>query len=411
MQINIIYRILYIILSFSLLIGFYFGEDSSGSGGFINDFRNTWPLVINPFDEGLISRLDFKFPLHYYLMFSLNNIIKDQYTLRALFCIASISVPFLFYLCLKNKFHNINKNNTFLFSLIIFLLPSFRSGAIWANTQITALIFFLLSLLFFLKNINKQNKNIINFNLVMSLIFLSLAVYSRQLYALVFLYYVFYFYRNLNLKFFIIVCAIIFLFSIPGLIFVTQHPRILTTTVDNTFYNSLLINCSILSFYLLPFYFTLIFFKKLKLKEIFSGNLNNVIVLVLISLIFLYFFNYNYKLGGGFFLKLSVILFDNLYLFYLSSLAGVILLSSLAKEKIDNLVIIFLLLFGFTSYAIFQKYFEPMFIILLFILFQTEKTKFLLDNKKTIFTYQLYFFIYLLSAIINDVYQITKNLN
>ena len=36
---------LYFVLSSTLIIGFYFGEDSSGSGGFIADFNNTWPIM------------------------------------------------------------------------------------------------------------------------------------------------------------------------------------------------------------------------------------------------------------------------------------------------------------------------------------------------------------------------------
>ena len=44
-------------------------------------------------------------------------------------------------MCLKLKYSKIDINNLFLFSLIIFLLPSVRSAAVWPNTQITAIIF------------------------------------------------------------------------------------------------------------------------------------------------------------------------------------------------------------------------------------------------------------------------------
>ena len=39
-------KILFFILYLTLFTGFYFGEDSSGSGGFIFDFNHTWGYII-----------------------------------------------------------------------------------------------------------------------------------------------------------------------------------------------------------------------------------------------------------------------------------------------------------------------------------------------------------------------------
>ena len=144
MKISLLNRFLYFFLSLSLFVGFYFGEDSSGTGGHINDFNNTWQLVLN-FQESIF--IDFTkwiivFPLHYIILSQIQNLAQDKYLLRLIFCFISLSVPYLFYVCLRNKFEKEDKNLLYLFSLIIFLLPSFRSGAIWANSQITALIFF-----------------------------------------------------------------------------------------------------------------------------------------------------------------------------------------------------------------------------------------------------------------------------
>ena len=63
-----------------------------------------------------------------------------------------------------------------------------------------------------------------------------------------------------------------------------------------------------------------------------------------------------------------------------------------------------------TSYQIFQKYFEPMFLIILFTMMTTEITKLFLIDKKSILIFKLYIFIYLGTAIVNDTFQITKNL-
>ena len=152
-------------------------------------------------------------------------------------------------------------------------MPSFRSGAIWPNTQITAIFFLLSSIVFLLRWENKKIK-IINTNLILSLFFMSLAVYTRQLYALVFLFYLYIFFTKLNLKNFILVTFIIFSLALPGLYFIYKVPSILTfwfspkaeATSYPIFFNTILINLSIISFYLLPIYLFLFFDKKIKIN-------------------------------------------------------------------------------------------------------------------------------------------------
>ena len=39
-------KILFCFFYLTLFVGFYFGEDSSGSGGFIGDFNSTWGYII-----------------------------------------------------------------------------------------------------------------------------------------------------------------------------------------------------------------------------------------------------------------------------------------------------------------------------------------------------------------------------
>ena len=180
-QISKINIYLYITLSFTLLLGLYFGEDSSGNGGFIGDFKGTLSLVKDPLNYSTI--VDFKFPLHYYLTGTIYYFSKSELILRIIYCCVSLITPYIFFMCLREKFKSVYKNNLFLFSLIIFILPSFRSGAIWPNTQVTALIFFLASLYNFVKWQNLNNFKIINHSLLYSIFFMSMAVYIRQLYA------------------------------------------------------------------------------------------------------------------------------------------------------------------------------------------------------------------------------------
>ena len=406
MQISKLNKLLYLILSLTIFIGLFLNEDSSGSGGFIIDFNSTFPLVKNPFQAAMFNgEIDFKFPLHYYFSSLIYFFTKNEFYLRFVFCLFSLSCPFLFYLCLKEKYSDIDKNNLFVFSLILFIMPSFRSGAIWANTQITAIIFFLFALYFFLK---WESKNIrtINANLIFTLLFLSFAVYTRQLYSIVYLYFLYLFFIKFSLKDFLKICLVIFVLAIPGLILTLLYSDILTTMYSFNFYNTLLINSSIISFYLIPFYLIFLF---VNLKKV---AINKYIIPFLAILTFViiatFYFDYNFRNGGGFFIKASVILFNNLYLFYLSSFIGLFLIYLIALEDKKTLLLSLLLLFGFSTLHIYQKYFEPMFLILFFLVYEIKLTRLFLKNKKYIVIISLYFLVYFLLALTNNFYLITK---
>ena len=157
MKINNLNIFFYFILSISLFFDLFFNIDSAGSGGFIADYNSTWPLVENPL--AYRANLDFKFPLHYYIASFIYKIVNDKEIVRFVYCLLAIPIPYLFYLCLKEKFKKINLNNLFLFSLIIFLLPSFRSAAVWPNTHITGIFFFLVALFYFLRWETKNKFN------------------------------------------------------------------------------------------------------------------------------------------------------------------------------------------------------------------------------------------------------------
>tara|TARA_B100000401_G_C52812002_1_gene724382 strand:- start:2702 stop:3928 length:1227 start_codon:yes stop_codon:yes gene_type:complete len=401
-------KILYLLLSLSLIIGLFYGEDSSGSGGSIADFRSTWPLVENPlnFDCGC----EMKFPLHYYIASLIFKIGQSEFFLKFTYCLAALTVPILLYKCLNIKYPKLNKDNLFLFSLLILLLPTLRSAAIWPNTHLTAIIFFLISIYFFLKWEIKKNFKKINKELMLTIFFMSLTVYTRQMYAMIFLYFVFIFFQNLQFKIFIKTCLIIFSFSIPGIIFVYFYPIILTGTFNSSLYNSLLVNSSIISFYLIPFYFLIFTYHREKLDLINLKNITVLFFIILIVWVMSQSFDYNFKMGGGYFLKLSLILFGDFNFFYLTSIIGFFLLYLLGKNKPNNIILILLILFGFSARILFPKYFEPMLIILLFFVFSTKLPQVFLKEKRNIYLYGVYMLIYLITGIVNQAFQITKTL-
>ncbi len=410
MKISLLNKLIYLLLSLSLFIGFYFGEDSSGSGGHIADFNNTWGYieVLKNSLFVLPSKWALHTPLHYIILSKIYIFIKSKYFIRIIFCIFSMSLPFLFYSCLKINYSNINKNNLLTLSSLIFLFPSFRSGAIWANSHITALFFLLMFLIFFLKWIKGSNFKELNTNIYLQLIFLALAVYTRQYYALIYIYCMYIYFKKFSLFNFFKISFIVFILAIPGFFLIYFDPTLLSVTFDTKLYNTVLIGSSILSFYLIPIFFIIFFLNKkehqIDKKQQYLFIFISIIVVLMLSV----FFDYNYKLGGGYFIKLSYLLTNNNILFLISSVIGLTLLFHLARENNDNILLICLLIFGFSAYVIFQKYYEPMFFFIFFLMIKSSIPKIFLKNIKNVYFLYLYFGIYLVTAIINDIYQITK---
>ena len=405
MKITYLNKIFYLIGSVSIFISLFFNIDSAGSGGFVIDFSSTWPLVENPLNFN--TNLEMKFPLHYYIASLIYLIVGEKELLRLVYCFIGLFVPFLFFICLKKKFKNIDKNNLFLFSLIIFLLPSFRSSIVWPNTQITGMIFFLISLYYFLEWEIQKKFNYFSKPLFLTIFFMSLTVYSRQIYAIIFIYFVIIFFIKLKKKIFLVSCSVIGLFASPGIVFVYFWPRILKATFDLKLYNSLVINASIISLYLIPFFSIIYFFTKERLS-IDIKKKTALILCILFVCICSLFFDYNYYMGGGFFIKLSVLLFDNLIFFFITSILGFYLLFLLTLNNNLNTILILLILFGVSAYIIFMKYFEPMFILVLFLLLKTKYVNLFLVSKKNIYLYHGYFLIYLSAAIVNNFFLLTK---
>ena len=184
-----------------------------------------------------------------------------------------------------------------------------------------------------------------------------------------------------------------YLFFLYLILLVLSSPRTLTTTFNFNFSNTFLVNTSIISFYLIPIFFLDIFknFRNLRIKQFILDNYISLIFSFLIISFASLNFNYNASLGGGFFIKLSILLFDNLLLFYLTSIVGFFLIIQIIKEDKKISFLFLLLIFGISSYQIFQKYFEPMFIILLFSVINLNILRYLRKLKINILYLSLFF--------------------
>lgn len=413
MQKNILLgKTIFFFLSLTLLVGFYFNEDSSGSGGFIYDFNHTWGYVKALQYETFVfpSKWTIHTPLHYILLAKLDIIFDDQKILRFVFCLQSILLPLLFYNCLKIKYPKVQKNLLLIFASSIFLFPAFRSSAIWANSHLTALVFFLLFSLCYLKWRKKIKKNINDLKLVyLQLFFLALSVYTRQYYALFFFYCIYVYFKNFKIKNLIQILIFIFILTIPGFFLIYHDPLLMKSALSSNISNTLLVSSSIISFYSIPL-FLFYFLENKPDTFIHTKNLIILIVSVFLVLFLNIYFDYNPKIGGGYFMKLSYLLFDNSILFILTSIIGFFSIFSLFIENKKNFILLLIFLVGLPAFKVYQKYYEPLFIIVFFLILSTGLTLDFFNKRKYLFIYYIYLSVYLLSAILNDYFKITKNL-
>ena len=135
---------------FSFILGFSFNEDLS-SGGSRYDFYLTLNVIKNLANFSLVDYSEYTrhFPLHYILLAVLYNLFNNDLVLRIIYLIFSSLLPIFLFLNL-NLVSKLNRTNILLITASILFLPFFRSSAMWANSHLTAIIFFLVANFFYL---------------------------------------------------------------------------------------------------------------------------------------------------------------------------------------------------------------------------------------------------------------------
>ena len=150
-------------------------------------------------------------------MFVYSCCYKNNYKvfIKCLYILFSCLLPYIFYLIIKTKY-KINTDYIFIFSLIIFFSPYFRSSAIWLLGDNLSLVFFSLTVLFFLK-IENEKENILNY--YVCFISLILCCYIRYYYCIFLIYFLFIFYKKLDFKSFFNILILAFILFIPALVY------------------------------------------------------------------------------------------------------------------------------------------------------------------------------------------------
>ena len=147
-------HILAIISLGTLFISFFLRFDIS-AGGASSDIASHWRYIqiLNKDINNLFflkAGEDYRllhFPLHHLIFSRFDFIANSIETYYLIFFIFSLFLPIVFYLNCRFLFNEINDDRLIILSLIVILFPHFQASAIWGNSHITALTFFLTSLL------------------------------------------------------------------------------------------------------------------------------------------------------------------------------------------------------------------------------------------------------------------------
>jgi hypothetical protein len=401
--------VVYLIGFLTLLISFYLDIDGSYKP-LSGDFRETWPYVILLKNSFMIDPYPYTmhFPLHYYILSKLNFLFSNPDDVRLIFCIFSFITPYLFFLCLKNKYQATNLNTLFILSSIILFTPSYIYSAVWANDNNLSYMFILIGTLYFYKYFDADNtENKKNINLYCSFLFFALACYSRQYYSVFYAIFLVYFYQKMEFKKFFLLLIYSGLMAIPGLYFLYRFPSLYTNLAfSGNIFNTILGNVVSISIYTFPILllnFLYSDFKIFKLKKVINYSAISLSIFILII------FNYNIDsmgANGGIFFIGSKLIFGNYFLFYLIFLINFTVILIIFNDKSD-LLILFSILVVISGFITLQKYFEPLFFIFFFLFSKSEFKEIFINNKRIAIYLVVYHFIYYLTAVSDVMYKIS----
>ena len=336
----------FFILYFSLLTGFYFDENLNF--GSYYDWINVYVPPIKDFSENFGETLlnydqygQRHSPIFIILLSFLFKIGISFDVIRIINLHLSLSLIFIFYNSLKIIFKNIDKSKLQLLSLVIFLSPTFRSLSIWPDSRLPGLIFFVLSIYFFIKLL--KNEKIKNAWLCSISLLLS-AYISPNFSLFAFYFYPIFFFKIKTFEFLKIV-FLNFILSLPmfyylfyldvNFLVAGNTPGYIdgeSTNVNFNISNKILIISSILLFHLIP-----IIINYLSFQKILKFYKKNFVIILSILIVLVVFFDYQLNFtGGGVFFQFSQLFFGNNYIFYFICFFAISVIYLVSKKSIHN---------------------------------------------------------------------------
>lgn len=397
----------------SYFIGYFYRENSGGGGQ--NDFEGHIWFVIKSFQESFFYTIknygqweEAVWPLYHILQSYFNPFATSQSSTQLSHTILCLVVLPILYLAIKEKFKNKSNQtlNFFLLSCIILLSPFFRTSAFWATTENISTIFLLTSILFFFKFKNALD-NQKKWYLLLTCIFGSLTLYSRQYLFFFNILFLIYLAHNKDFKNLCNALIIYSFLSLPAIYLIYTWGALYDInsnsdysnyiSLDNIYSNSLCV-LSVFFIYCTPFLI-------LNLKN-FTIFLQKHLLLVFLIILIIIFLPYEYKwldgkitLGGGIPLKISILFFQNYLFLKICASFGLILFLFYTKIHFKNFIILFPILTIFLLPKIFfQEYMDPLIFIIFLLLIKHQSEKLILKNN-FIFMLLIYELIILISGI------------
>ena len=396
----------FIILYSTVIFGFYLDENITSGPKLdfyhmlkqVSEFENNFLGTLLNYDQ--IEHHTRISPIFVLIIFFFKKVFTDMDILRFFFLNILILNQFFFYLCLRELYSKfISTKKLFLISLVIFISPSFRANIIWPESAMLGLLFFLIGLYFFLKNTNQFNTK----NVVLNILFVALASYIRPSYCL----FAIYFFLDLlikkkNINIILLSISLNVLLSLPALYYVFFLKIFFITSggLSFNYFNKIGIILSIIFFHLFPF----LIYKQFNLN--FLKNTKIILVSLIVSIFII--LNFDYRLdysGGGILLHFSNFIFDNNFLFYFFVPILIFLTIELVnKNKLNNFIIILILLLITPQYHIFHKYYDPLVIVLAFTLIDFKSKHLIYGQNKFIYALYIWNITYFLVNFANKLY-------
>ena len=396
----------------SIYLGFFLGEnitigpklDFEHALPGANEFQKNFKYTFLNFDKALddihaATRIS---PIYLIIIFILKKILIDVDLVRFFLMNIIILNQLFFYKSLKLIFkENVNKKYLLILSCILYLSPSFRSNAIWPESAMLGLLFFLISIYFFLKfKINGKIKYSF-----LNIIFLAIASYIRPSFCLfgIFFYCEFFIYFLKNRNYFKNISYITFLniflaFPAYYYIFILDVFFIEEGGLSLNYFNKIPIITSIIIFHMLP----ILIYKKFNLGLNYKYDLGLFLIIFLSLILIIKNFDYNIDLtGGGIILHASnYLLGNNILLFICYPLLMYFLIKTSIFKNYSNLILILILLMMTPQYHIFHKYYDPLVIILCFTILNLDiKYDFFEKKRHLIILYSFYISYYFIHYI------------
>ncbi len=407
------------LLFFTIIIGFIFNEDSLG--GAKNDFYSHLERTLY-FKEDLIYYLlnyDVLEHRHSPVFFIVSSKILEFSGTTEIFRFVHLIIPiliyFFFYKCLKLRFSKIDSKKIILVSSLIFISPTIRSYSIWPDSYLYGILFFTISIYYYLLHKQRSHKFL---DVALNIFYLSLSSYFMPIFSIFSVYFflnftTFFFRKRLFYKIFIIILLNIIL-SFPAFYYIFYMDiNFLRSTGEwglsektfslLNFSNKIFYSSSIIFFHLIPF---IIIFNK-KIKNNLSILRNRNFILISLLLIFTYFFSdynniFNNLGGGGVFYQIfhGVINFPVLQILLIVPIAFIFVF--FFQDNLYNYILLLILLFSNFQLTIYHNYFEPIIYIIFFTLISNSILEKKFFSKKNLNIFILFNCFYLIIGLVKE---------